>query len=148
MNRLLFCLVLLVAPLVVRAQKSAAKQPKQQAIAEAADSGKVYTYVEQMPELMGGGGLGAIVSTFQRGLRFPHVADEGETRWSRLAVSFVVNTEGHVQNIAVTSSSNNPVIDNAMVAAVRGMPRFTPGYQAGKAVAVRLTLPISCIKPQ
>ncbi|MGI4875136.1 MAG: energy transducer TonB [Janthinobacterium lividum] len=121
---------LLFAPLATRAQ-----QP-------AASSDKVYTYVEQMPELPGGGGTGAIVAAFQKRLRYPAVP-LNENVSSRVAVYFEINTSGMVQHIRIARSSRSPTLDKAAIAAVKALPTFTPGYHNGHPVTVSLSLPVT-----
>ncbi|GAB3876671.1 hypothetical protein GCM10028824_34750 [Hymenobacter segetis] len=115
---------------------------------EAVDSTHVYTYVEKMPQLLGGGGVTGIVNEFSKRLQIPAFTDDGDTRYSGIHVTFVVGTDGQVRNAEISKSSNNPIIDNALLATVRSLPRLSPGYHDGQAVPVRLTIPISCIKPQ
>jgi TonB family protein len=67
---------------------------------------KVYTYVEQMPQLPG-----------------------------------VVDADGTVQQAKIAKGLS-PAFDAAVVAAVKQLPRFEPGKQAGQAVAVVFTLPV------
>ncbi|WP_210519176.1 energy transducer TonB [Hymenobacter terricola] len=137
----ILCFLLIVSALGARAQKLPA--PK-----EAVDSTHVYTYVEKMPQLLSGGGFTGIVNEFSKQLRIPAFTDDGDTRYSGIHVTFIVGADGQVRNAEISKSSNNPVIDNALLATVRSLPRLSPGYHNGQAVPVRLTIPISCIKPQ
>jgi TonB family protein len=102
---------------------------------------KVYTFVEQMPKLPGDGGQRAIVEAIQRKLVYPK-AKAGETLPDgRVFANFVVDTDGTVQD-AVIVKSLSLVFDNAVLAAIRQLPRFEPGKQNGKAVAVSFTVPV------
>ena len=100
----------------------------------------VYTYVEHMPELMSGGGNGAIVAFIQQHLVYPKVA-AADQRTGRVFVSFIVDNQGQVQVPEVVKSLG-AAYDEAVLAAVRQLPRFAPGKQDGKAVYVSFTVPI------
>ncbi|WP_191906514.1 energy transducer TonB [Hymenobacter baengnokdamensis] len=100
-----------------------------------------------MPQLPGGGGTGAIVAAFFNHLRIPASSIKGNYTGSA-QVYFEVNSHGAVQHIRLTKSTHSPQVDSAITKAIRSLPTFTPGRQAGQPVTVSLTLPISCIKPQ
>ena len=100
----------------------------------------LYVYVEQMPQLPGGGGNTAIVEYIQRHLTYPNVA-AANRKTGRVFVSFVVAESGEVKAPEIVKGLS-PEYDNAVVAAVQQLPRFAPGQQAGKAVAVLFTVPI------
>jgi TonB family protein len=107
----------------------------------------VYTYVDQMPQLPGGGGMPTIVGAFWKQLRFPalSIADDFS---GRARIYFEVNQTGQVQHIKLLDSTRSIKVDSALIAAVRSLPTFIPGRQHGHPVTVSITLPISCIKPQ
>jgi TonB family protein len=102
---------------------------------------KVYTYVEQMPKLPGDGGQRAIVEAIQRKLVYPKAKAGEALPDGRVFANFVVDTDGTVQNATIVKSLS-AVFDNAVLAAIRQLPRFEPGKQNGKAVAVSFTVPI------
>nr|GFC22804.1 hypothetical protein [Tanacetum cinerariifolium] len=96
-------------------------------------SEKVYTYVEQMPQLPGGGRQQAIANDFFKRLNLPKSAIE--QGYNRSAVFFEVGSDGLVRHVRIVHSSNSPALDSAILATVRSFPRFIPGRQNGKAVA-------------
>ena len=100
----------------------------------------VYTYAEQMPELPGGGGNQAIVEFIQQHLAYPKVA-AADQRTGRVFASFNVDSQGEVQAPAIVKGLG-AAYDEAVLAAVRQLPRFVPGKQDGKAVTVSFTVPI------
>ncbi len=114
-------------------------------VAIAPPPGTVYTYVEQMPELPGGGGNKAIVEAIQLHLTYPEVALASRKN-GRVFVSFVVTEKGDVQAIKILKSLG-PEYDAAVEAAVRKLPRFEPGRQDGKAVSVSYTVPVQFAIP-
>ena len=102
---------------------------------------KIYTYVEQMPQLPGGGGLPALVQAVQSKISYPKaVAGEAVPR-GRAFITFVVDADGTVQNATIVKGMST-AFDAAVVAAVKELPRFEPGKQAGQPVAVVYTLPV------
>ena len=101
---------------------------------------KVYTYAEQMPQLPGGGGNAAIVGNILSHLVYPSLPAARQTG-GRVFASFIVADNGEVQAPEIVKGLG-PEYDAAVLAAVRQLPRFTPGRQDGKAVAVTFTLPI------
>lgn len=86
---------------------------------------KVYVYVEQMPQLPGGGGLPALVQAVQSKMSYPK-AVAGETLPSgRAFVTFVVDADGTVQEATIVKGLS-PAFDAAVVAAVQELPRLRP----------------------
>ena len=98
----------------------------------------VYTYVEQMPALPGGGGMMAIVQQIQQNLVYPG----GPRQEGKVFVSFVVRADGSISDTNVLKSLG-PAYDEAVVSAIRKLPRFVPGRQNGRPVAVNFTVPVT-----
>jgi TonB family protein len=101
---------------------------------------KVYTYVERMPELPTGGGNAGIVAYIQSQLTYPQVP-AARRKEGRVFVSFTVNSGGEVFNPTIVKGLG-PEYDAAVLAAIAKLPRFKPGTQDGKPVAVSFTVPI------
>ena len=102
---------------------------------------QVYTFVEEMPHLPGGGGQRAIVEAIQSRIAYPKAAS-GETLSSgRVYANFVVDSDGTVQGANIVKGLS-PVLDKAVLAAIEQLPRFEPGKQSGQAVAVSFTIPV------
>jgi protein TonB len=104
-------------------------------------SEKVYQFVEQMPQLPGGGGAAAISAAIQQHLVYPPEALAAQVD-GRVFVSFIVTTTGAVSQVKVVKSLV-AACDAAAVQAVRQLPRFTPGRQKGRPVRVQFTVPIT-----
>ena len=100
-----------------------------------------YFYVEQMPELPGGGGQKAIVAAIQKAVKYPALA-LGNQIEGKIFVSFVVNSLGEVSDVKVVKGLGYG-LDEETIRAVKTLPRFTPGKQNGRAVSVAYTVPIS-----
>ncbi|RZK18200.1 MAG: energy transducer TonB [Hymenobacter sp.] len=104
------------------------------------DGRKVYTYVEQMPELPGGGAVNAIVKAIQGNLKYPQL--EKSARMDGIVfANFIVEADGSVKEPKIIKGLSAPY-DEAVLASVRQLPRFIPGMQNGRAVAVSFTVPI------
>ena len=101
----------------------------------------VYTYVEQMPEMPGGGGLAALVAAITKNLVRPAPVAGQPTGAGKVFVSFVVGTDGVVRDAKVVKSLA-PAADAAVLAAVRKLPALRPGKQNGCPVAVAFTVPV------
>lgn len=137
-------LFLLVATLPACAQQGASVSPA--AAKRKTARAKVYTFVEQMPELPSGDGQPAIVAFLVKALQVPKLKDR--PTWPRTTVSFIVGPDGRIYDEQVFLQEPILAYHRAMLRAVRTLPRFKAGYQAGRPVAVRLTLAFSCIMPQ
>lgn len=144
MNRLTSTAWLIALALSACAQQEAPKPPVAGTQKPAPE--KVYTFVEQMPQLPGGGGTQAIVNDFFKRFDLPKAAIE--QGYGRSSVFFEVGSDGFVRHVRIVYSSKSPALDSALLATARSFPRFIPGRQDGKAVAVSFTMPIACIKSQ
>ncbi|GAB3734350.1 hypothetical protein GCM10027594_15890 [Hymenobacter agri] len=102
---------------------------------------KVYTYVEQMPQLPGGGGSMAIVSAIQSRVRYPVEALKQHIT-GRVFVSFTVAEDGQVRDARVVKGIGGGC-DEAVLTAVQQLPQFIPGRQAGRPVPVLFTVPVT-----
>ena len=103
------------------------------------DTGKnhVYTYVEQMPALATGGGMGGIIQQIQDNLVYPG----GPHLEGRIFASFTVSASGEVHDAQIVKGLS-PAHDEAVLAAIQKLPRFVPGTQNGRPVTVSFTVPI------
>ncbi|MDO7874999.1 energy transducer TonB [Hymenobacter sp. ASUV-10] len=110
-------------------------------VVEAVVENKVYTYVEQMPQLPGGGGNAAIVAAIQKATRYPPLALRNQVE-GRIFVSFTVNSEGDVSDVKVVKGLGSG-LDEETIRAVKTLPKFIPGKQNGRAVSVSFTVPIT-----
>ncbi|WP_233635824.1 TonB family protein [Hymenobacter setariae] len=103
---------------------------------------KVFTYVEQMPQLPGGGGQAAIVNTIRQNVEYPKSMTKGNTPKGKVFAQFTVNEKGEVRETKIVKGLN-PALDNAVLASIQQLPRFEPGRQDGKPVAVSFTVPVT-----
>ena len=102
---------------------------------------RVYTYVEQMPQLPGGGGARALSEAIAQRFQYPRKAMRQGVS-GRILVRFTVAATGQVESIRIVQGLRADC-DSAAVQAVRELPRFEPGIQEGKPVAVNFTVPLN-----
>jgi hypothetical protein len=98
------------------------------------DSNKVYTYVEQMPLLDGQHAYLASAAAISHSVAAPANAPAG-----RVYVQFIVTKEGQASHPHIVKGLRAD-LDSAVVAATRQLPRFTPGKQGNRVVAVVITV--------
>jgi len=108
---------------------------------------RVYTYVEHMPQLPGGGGMGAVTMALLKHVRWP-VADLSQQCTGRALIYLEVNPSGAVQHVKLLRATGSAALDSALTTAAKLLPHFTPGHQNNLPVTVSMTLLINCIKPQ
>lgn len=111
---------------------------------------KVYAYVEQMPQLPGGGGQQAIAMELMKRLmrqEMPPI-DLRQQYSGSATVYFEVSSTGTVRHVQLLRATGSASVDSALVTVTKKLPRFIPGHQDGKPVTVSFTIPFSCIKPQ
>ena len=100
-----------------------------------------YTYVEQMPQLPGGGGMTAIVAAIQKLVKYPGVALRNGVE-GRVYASFTVNTNGEVVDVKIVKGLGSG-LDEETMRAIAALPKFIPGKQNGREVSVSFTVPIT-----
>lgn len=100
---------------------------------------EAFTAVDQMPEFPGGNE--AMAGYLSRIIVYPEVAKRNKTE-GRVFIEFVVDHTGKVKDASVKKGLTKE-LDAEALRAVQGMPAWTPGRQNGKAVSVKMVLPIS-----
>ena len=100
----------------------------------------VYTYVEHMPQLPGGSTMAAVSAYIQQRVAYPQLP-AAEQHTGMVFASFIVTDKGEVQAAKIIKGLA-PAYDEAVLAAIRQLPRMEPGQQNGQPVNVSLTLPI------
>ena len=100
--------------------------------------GPVFQVVEEMPQFPGG--MQEALNFLGTHVRYPVAAQEAKIE-GRVIVGFVVGKDGSVSDIKVVRGIN-PELDAEAVRVVSMMPKWIPGKQRGKAVAVKYTMPI------
>ena len=122
-----------VAPMAVE------KTVNEEVLEPQASRTKVYESVEQMPEFPGG--IVEMMKFLQMNIKYPPMAAANKIE-GRVVVQFIIEKTGEVGDVQVVRSVDEE-LDAEAVRVVKSMPKFTPGRQDGKEVAVWYTLPIS-----
>ena len=103
------------------------------------DSSKIFGAAEEMPSFPGG--EKALMQYIKDNTYYPEEMCEGAAQ-GRVMVGFVINEDGSISDVKVLRSLT-PEFDEVAVKIVKGMPRWNPGKQNGKAVKTKYTVPVS-----
>lgn len=95
---------------------------------------EIFVIVEQMPELIGG------LASIQKKINYPEIAKKAGVE-GRVIVQFVVDEQGNVQDPQVVRGIGAGCDEEAIRAVKQA--KFEPGKQRGKAVKVKMSLPIT-----
>jgi len=99
----------------------------------------VYIAVEQNPEFAGG--MNALLKFLQKNLRYPMPAVNANVM-GKVYMQFVVGQDGSITKVDVLKGIGFGCDEEAQ-RVVKLMPKWSPGRQSGRAVAVKFTLPIN-----
>lgn len=94
----------------------------------------IFMVVEKQPEFPGGNL--ERMRFFTRNLRIPKT-----TKPRRVIVSFVVNTDGTLQDISILKGQTSEY-DLEVLRVAKSMPNWIPGSQSGKSIRVKYILPV------
>ena len=103
------------------------------------DDDKVFDVVEQQPEFPGG--QAALMNFLRETIKYPAEAAKNGIE-GRVIVRFVIGSDGTVGNVEIVRGVD-PQLDAEAVRVINAMPKWTPGKQYGKPVAVRYTIPVT-----
>lgn len=103
------------------------------------DSSKIFGAAEEMPSFPGG--EKALMQYIKDNTYYPEELCEGAAQ-GRVMVGFVINEDGSISDVKVLRSLT-PEFDEVAVKIVKGMPKWNPGKQNGKAVKTKYTVPVS-----
>ena len=96
--------------------------------------------VDEMPEMEGG--MQALMDFMMAEVKYPESMKE-EGAEARVIVEFTVKPDGSVANIHALEGEADDAFKEEAVRAVSTMPNWSPGTKDGKAVAVKMVLPIT-----
>lgn len=99
---------------------------------------EIFVVVEEMPEFPGG--INELMSFVARNIKYPVDAQKNGIQGGVIC-SFVVDPSGTVTRAKVVREVD-PSLDSEALRVIYSMPRWKPGKQRGKAVAVEYTIPI------
>ena len=95
---------------------------------------EIFMLVEEMPDLIGG------LSGLQKRIRYPEIAKKAGVE-GKVFLQFVVDENGNVVDPIVTRGIGAGCDEAAIKAILEA--KFTPGKQRGKAVKVKMSLPVT-----
>ena len=98
----------------------------------------IFQVVEEMPEFPGG--MGEAMKFLAKNIKDPVAAQQAKIE-GRVIVQFVVERDGSISDVHAMRGVN-PDLDAEAIRVVSLMPKWKPGKQRGKAVAVKYTMPI------
>jgi protein TonB len=101
--------------------------------------GKVYEQVEQMPVFQGG--ESELRNFIGSSVKYPVEAMKNKIQ-GKVFVGFIIAKNGSVRNVKIVRGAD-PMLDAEALRVVSSMPKWIPGEQKGKNVAVQYTIPIN-----
>ena len=124
----------------VRGGASDVTEPVQTAESpQAGPDDEVYDVVENQPQFPGGSE--AMMKFLRNTIKYPEAAAKAGIK-GRVIAQFIIARDGTVTDPKIMRSVS-PELDEEALRVIRAMPKWTPGTQNGKAVAVRYTIPIT-----
>ena len=98
----------------------------------------VYEYVEKPPAYPGGE---MALAKYLNNIKYPKGQDDLQ---SNIQLSFVVDTAGNILDKRIVNKDEQAysLLDKEGIRVLNGMPKWIPGEQNGKKVAVRYYLPV------
>jgi protein TonB len=108
-------------------------------VKEVVEAPKVYTIVEVNPEFPGG--YPSLVKYLKENIKYPKQAIDNNIE-GKVYLTFKVGMNGEISDISVKRGIGGGCDEEAM-RVVKGMPKWNPGKQQGKAVIVQFNLPIN-----
>ncbi len=103
---------------------------------------EVFFIVEDMPTFKGGS-LENFRNYIQESIAYPAIAMENGISGT-VYVNFVVNKQGEITSIQIVRGVD-PSLDNEVLRALNAAPKWSPGKQRGKPVAVSMAIPVKFI---
>lgn len=100
---------------------------------------EVFMVVEDQPEFPGG--TAALLEYLRKNIKYPAICRENNIQ-GRVLVTFIVNKDGAIVEPEIVKSVN-PSLDKEALRVISQMPNWKPGYQRGKPVRVKFTVPVN-----
>ena len=100
---------------------------------------EIFMIAEDQPEFPGGNA--ALMEYLRNNIKYPSICRENNIQ-GRVIVTFIVNKDGSIVEPEIAASVN-PSLDKEALRVIANMPKWKPGYQRGKAVRVKFTVPVN-----
>ena len=141
MNRHLLIMVLFLIKVAAYSQTGATSDKS--AKPDTLDGMKVYTNAEYLPQFPGGDAK--LYQYVYNNIKVP-TAKQGDVMQSKIRVTFIIDTLGHIRNPHIVDPLNPDKLtplEDQVLQAIKGMPKWTAATEDGKKVPARLTLPFN-----
>lgn len=99
-----------------------------------------FDWVDVQPQFPGG--EHGLVNFISKTREYPYHAYRNRVQ-GRVLCSFIIGTDGKVTHAEVIRSAQDESLDREALRVIGAMPRWTPGKIGGRAVPVRVVLPIA-----
>ena len=100
---------------------------------------EIFMFAEDQPEFPGG--TAALMEYLRKNIKYPSICRENNIQ-GRVLVTFVVNKDGTIVDPEIVKSVN-PSLDKEALRVISNMPNWKPGYQRGKPVRVKYSVPVN-----
>ncbi len=97
-----------------------------------------FTVVQKIPEFPGG--WSTFMQWLTKNLKYPAQAQKNKVQGT-VVVSFIVNKDGSIANIKV-STSVAPILDNEALRVMKMMPKWKPGMDRNKVCRTMIAVPV------
>ena len=102
------------------------------------DNNGIYSVVDEMPEFPGG--MNAFMQYISKNIQYPAEAQKKGIQ-GRVIMQVVVDAEGNITQPKIIQGVD-PLLDAEAMRITNEMPKWKPGMNKGKAVAVKYTYPL------
>jgi TonB family protein len=100
---------------------------------------EIFTLVEQPPTFPGG--EEALAKYLSKSIRYPRAAQEKNTSGT-IIIQYIINNDGTIRDVKTVGPRKGNGLEEEGIRVVKGMPKWNPGKQNGRAVNVEFNLPI------
>lgn len=115
------------------------EEVKEQVMQHELDEPEGLHAIEELPEFPGGSG--AFMKWITNNIKYPSRAKSNKMK-GKVVVSFLVDTQGDVQELKLEKVSNS-ILGDEVMKAMRRMPKWKPGKQNGKPCTTMVAVPIN-----
>jgi TonB family protein len=103
------------------------------------DNNEVFTFVEHPPKFPGG--ENALGLYLNKNIRYPEEAQKAKVGGTTF-VQFVVDADGNIRDVKTIGAKKGYGLEDEAIRVVKAMPKWEPGVQNERQVAVQFNLPI------
>ncbi|MBO9727585.1 MAG: TonB family protein [Chitinophaga sp.] len=100
---------------------------------------EIFTFVEEPPIFPGG--EEALAKYLSKNIKYPRDAQEHGTKGT-VFVQYIINSDGTIKDVATVGAKKGNGLEDEAIRVVKAMPKWKPGKQNGRLVAVQYNLPI------